>query len=154
MVRISSLKHIDYYSAIHGSIPLNYCIRRNTSGGIGLLPILVTDLLTCLCSSWASTIESTSVLRASTWAAESRRHARVVNVKDFIFEPNFLSLIISLVVFTPPHFEAICFETQKFSNTPNISKFPSTLIKAGELYNQKTHYTFSLKTVLQSESTT
>ena len=59
-----------------------------------------------------------------------------------------------LVVFTPPHFEAICFETQKFSNTPNISKFPSTLIKAGELYNQKTHYTFSLKTVLQSESTT
>ena len=52
-----------------------------------------------------------------------------------------------LVVFTPPHFEAICFETQKFSNTPNISKFPSTLIKAGELYNQKTHYTFSLKTV-------
>jgi len=31
LVRISSLKHIDYYSAIHGSIPLNYCFRRDHS---------------------------------------------------------------------------------------------------------------------------
>jgi len=29
LVRISSLKHIDYYSEIHGSIPLNYCFRRD-----------------------------------------------------------------------------------------------------------------------------
>ena len=50
-----------------------------------------------------------------------------------------------VVVFTPSHFEAICFETQKFSNTPNIDSFPSTLIKPGELYNHKTCFEFNLK---------
>tara|TARA_B100000767_G_scaffold270590_1_gene294595 strand:+ start:329 stop:1234 length:906 start_codon:yes stop_codon:yes gene_type:complete len=50
-----------------------------------------------------------------------------------------------LVVFMPSHFEAICFETQKFSNTPNIDSFPSTLIKPGELYNHKTYFEFNLK---------
>jgi aldose 1-epimerase len=50
-----------------------------------------------------------------------------------------------VVVFTPSHFEAICFETQKFSNTPNIVSFPSTLIKPGELYNHKTCFEFNLK---------
>jgi len=50
-----------------------------------------------------------------------------------------------IVVFTPPHFEAICFETQKFSNTPNIPSFPSTLIESGETYQHNTHFKFSLK---------
>jgi aldose 1-epimerase len=50
-----------------------------------------------------------------------------------------------VVVFTPPHFEAICFETQKFSNSPNIPTFPSTLIKANEEYTHRTRFEFSLK---------
>ncbi|MDA9588629.1 galactose mutarotase, partial [Flavobacteriaceae bacterium] len=50
-----------------------------------------------------------------------------------------------LVVFTPPHFEAICFETQKFSNTPNIPSFPSTLLKPGTIYDHQTHFKFSLR---------
>ena len=49
-----------------------------------------------------------------------------------------------LVVFTPPHFQAICFETQKFSNTPNIDSFPSTLINPNELYRHKTSFVFNI----------
>ncbi|MGB1020724.1 MAG: aldose epimerase family protein [Flavobacteriaceae bacterium] len=48
-----------------------------------------------------------------------------------------------VVVFTPPHFEAICFETQKFSNSPNLSHFPSTRIDPNEPYRQKTRFEFS-----------
>ena len=49
-----------------------------------------------------------------------------------------------LVIFTPSNFEGICFETQKFSNSPNISHFPKTLLKTGEVYEQKTKFRFSL----------
>jgi len=48
-----------------------------------------------------------------------------------------------VVVFTPPHFEAICFETQKFSNSPNLPHFPSTRIDPNEFYQQKTRFEFS-----------
>ena len=48
-----------------------------------------------------------------------------------------------VVVFTPPHFEAICFETQKFSNSPNLPHFPTTRIDPGETYSQITHFQFS-----------
>ena len=47
-----------------------------------------------------------------------------------------------IVVFTPPHFEGICFETQKFSNTPNIQSFPSTLLKPDEVYDHNTRFKF------------
>ena len=50
-----------------------------------------------------------------------------------------------LVVFTPPHFQAICFETQKFSNTPNILSFPSTLINPHEVYCHKTSFVFNVQ---------
>jgi len=51
-----------------------------------------------------------------------------------------------LVIFTPLHFDGICFETQKFSNTPNISGFPSTLVRPGKKYIQRTQFEFNLKT--------
>ncbi len=50
-----------------------------------------------------------------------------------------------VVVFTPPHFDAICFETQKFSNTPNIPSFPSTLVRPEENYSHTTQFVFFLK---------
>ena len=50
-----------------------------------------------------------------------------------------------VVVFTPPHFEAICFETQKFSNTPNIPTFPSTLLLPETVYKHQTQFEFNLK---------
>ena len=48
-----------------------------------------------------------------------------------------------VVVFTPPHFEAICFETQKFSNSPNLAHFPTTRIDPNETYSQITRFLFS-----------
>lgn len=50
-----------------------------------------------------------------------------------------------VVVFTTPHFEAICFETQKFSNTPNIPSFPSTLLLPEAVYKHQTQFEFNLK---------
>jgi len=50
-----------------------------------------------------------------------------------------------VVVFTPTHFEGICFETQKFSNTPNSNHFPSTLVNPGEVYEHRTSFKFNLK---------
>lgn len=50
-----------------------------------------------------------------------------------------------IVVFTPPHFEGICFETQKFSNAPNIPSFPSTEIDAHTKYVHSSQFRFSLK---------
>jgi aldose 1-epimerase len=50
-----------------------------------------------------------------------------------------------IVIFTPSHFDAICFETQKFSDTPNIDCFPTTLVKPGEVYEQRTEFQFNLK---------
>ena len=49
-----------------------------------------------------------------------------------------------IVIFTPLNFEGICFETQKFSNSPNISHFPNTLLKPGDRYEHKTKFRFSL----------
>tara|TARA_A100001011_G_scaffold400861_1_gene520103 strand:+ start:30910 stop:31815 length:906 start_codon:yes stop_codon:yes gene_type:complete len=60
-----------------------------------------------------------------------------INMSIFTNQPG-------LVVFTPPHFEAICFETQKFSNTPNILSFPSTLINPDEIYRHKTTFVFNI----------
>ena len=51
-----------------------------------------------------------------------------------------------IVVFTPPHFDAICFETQKHPNTPNIKNFPTTLVKKEEAYRHKTLFKFRLRT--------
>lgn len=61
-----------------------------------------------------------------------------IEMKTFTDQPG-------VVIFTPPHFEAICFETQKFSNSPNIPSFPSTLVKANSKYVHNTRFEFSLK---------
>jgi aldose 1-epimerase len=48
-----------------------------------------------------------------------------------------------LVVFNPKELNGICFESQKFSNAPNIPHFPNTILKPGERYTQKTQFIFS-----------
>ena len=48
-----------------------------------------------------------------------------------------------LVVFNPKELNGICFEAQKFSNAPNISHFPNTIVRPGERYTQKTQFIFS-----------
>jgi aldose 1-epimerase len=40
---------------------------------------------------------------------------------------------------------AFCLETQHFPNSPNIPHFPSTVLKPGETYNQKTIYKFETR---------
>ena len=48
-----------------------------------------------------------------------------------------------IVVFNPKELGGICFETQKFSNAPNLSNFPETILRPGERYFQKTQFCFS-----------
>ncbi|MCE2612670.1 galactose mutarotase [Flavobacteriaceae bacterium D16] len=50
----------------------------------------------------------------------------------------------AVVVFTPPWFAGICFETQNYPDTPNIPAFPSCLLKAGETYLNQSIFTFDL----------
>ena len=40
---------------------------------------------------------------------------------------------------------ALTLETQHYPDAPNQSKFPSTILKPGEVYTQTTVYTFSTK---------
>lgn len=44
-----------------------------------------------------------------------------------------------------PFRSAFCLETQHFPDSPNHSNFPSTVLKPGETYKQKTSYKFGVK---------
>ena len=50
----------------------------------------------------------------------------------------------AVVVFTPPWFAGICFETQNFPDAPNVASFPSPYLKPGERYSNSTEFTFDL----------
>lgn len=43
-----------------------------------------------------------------------------------------------------PRFGAICFETQRYPNSPNITSFPSSLLRPGETYDETTRFTFDV----------
>ncbi|WP_340199205.1 aldose epimerase family protein [Ascidiimonas sp. W6] len=49
------------------------------------------------------------------------------------------------VIFTPDSFPAICFETQNYPDAPNHSNFPSSILKAGENYINKSVFQFLTK---------
>lgn len=51
-----------------------------------------------------------------------------------------------VVIFVSKALNGICFETQGYPDAPNFSHFPSTLLKPGEKYHQKTSYCFSTNT--------
>ena len=40
---------------------------------------------------------------------------------------------------------ALCLETQGYPNSPNCPEYPSTVLRAGEIYSEKTVYRFSVK---------
>ena len=46
---------------------------------------------------------------------------------------------------TYPKYSALCFEAQHFPDSPNHPYFPSTILKAGEIYRQKTIYKFGIE---------
>ena len=50
----------------------------------------------------------------------------------------------ALVVYTPPEFPAICFETQNYPDAPNHKHFPSSVLRPGELYENISEFTFDL----------
>lgn len=50
----------------------------------------------------------------------------------------------AIVVYTPPEFPAICFETQNFPDAPNHEHFPSSVLRPGELYENISEFTFDL----------
>lgn len=52
----------------------------------------------------------------------------------------------AVVVFTPPAFPGICFETQNFPDAPNIASFPSCTLKPGDKYLNKSEFAFDLVT--------
>ncbi|MDX1365328.1 aldose epimerase family protein [Arenibacter latericius] len=52
----------------------------------------------------------------------------------------------SMVVYTPPEFAAICFETQNYPDAPNQPNFPNSILNPGESYHNETEYRFGFVT--------
>ncbi|MGI9545738.1 MAG: aldose epimerase family protein [Flavobacteriaceae bacterium] len=50
----------------------------------------------------------------------------------------------AVVVYTPPGFPAICFETQNFPDAPNMPQFPSSVLMPGERYINSAIFEFDL----------
>ncbi len=50
----------------------------------------------------------------------------------------------AMVVYTPLHMPAICFETENLPDAPNIPKFPNSVLKPGEVYENKSQFIFDL----------
>jgi aldose 1-epimerase len=48
----------------------------------------------------------------------------------------------SVVVYTPPTFAGICFETQNFPDAPNHPHFPSSILEPGQTYHNISRFTF------------
>ena len=46
---------------------------------------------------------------------------------------------------TYPKYSALCFEAQHFPDSPNRAYFPSCILKAGDIYRQKTVYKFGIE---------
>jgi aldose 1-epimerase len=52
----------------------------------------------------------------------------------------------AVVIYTPPEFAAICFETQNYPDAPNFKSFPSSILMPGETYFNKAVFEFDLVT--------
>lgn len=50
----------------------------------------------------------------------------------------------ALIVYTPLDFPAICFETQNFPDAPNQKNFPNCKLRPGEIYKNKSKFSFDL----------
>ncbi len=50
----------------------------------------------------------------------------------------------AMVVYTPTNFPAICFETQNYPDAPNQKKFPNSILRPGEHYENESTFVFDL----------
>ncbi len=60
-----------------------------------------------------------------------------------LYTGNFLDGLVGRKVYNKQ--TAFCFETQRYPNACNVSTFPTTLLKQGDIYKSKTVYKFSIK---------
>lgn len=51
----------------------------------------------------------------------------------------------AMVVYTPLHMPAICFETENLPDAPNIPHFPNSVLKPGAVYENKSRFIFELE---------
>ncbi|MCG2460974.1 galactose mutarotase [Flavobacteriaceae bacterium F89] len=51
----------------------------------------------------------------------------------------------AVVIYTPPGFPAICFETQNYPDAPNQPNFPSSVLKPGETYLNESEFIFGVE---------
>ena len=50
----------------------------------------------------------------------------------------------AIVIYTPEEFPGICFETQNYPDAPNHTSFPSSILRPGETYVNKSRFIFDL----------
>ncbi len=51
----------------------------------------------------------------------------------------------SMVVYSPPYFPGICFETQNYPDAPNQPHFPNCVLRRGEMYLNDSKFVFALE---------
>ncbi len=51
----------------------------------------------------------------------------------------------AVVVYTPPHFPGICFETQNYPDAPTHKNFPSSVLRPGDRYLNDSKFTFDIE---------
>lgn len=85
-------------------------------------------------------------LAATCRDSHSGREMRVYTTEPGlqVYTGNWLSGFEGANKATFPERSAICFEAQKFPDTPNQAYFPSAILRPGEIYHQKTEYRFSV----------
>lgn len=88
-----------------------------------------------------------TALAAVVYEATSRRVLEVLTTEPGIqfYAGNFLDKVAGKNGKTYNKREGFCLETQHFPDSPNQSKFPTTVLKKGEKFNSTTIYKFSVK---------
>lgn len=89
-----------------------------------------------------TSLKLTGVLQSEATGIAMRCYTTQPGVQ--IYTGNFLEAEPGKYGVTYPQYGAICLETQHFPCSPNYLQFPSTLLKAGEEYKQRTIYQFEV----------
>lgn len=86
-------------------------------------------------------------LAAEVYEATSGRLLRVYTTEPGVqfYSGNFLSGATGKQGLTYPRRSGFCLETQHFPDSPNKSKFPTTVLRPGGRYTQTTIYQFSIR---------
>ena len=146
---VVNLTNHSYFRLDNSSSISNYNLKLNCSH---MVEMLANKLPTGKIAKVANTsfdflqekkVDSTRIDNCFSVDAEKEIVARVSSEKSGI-AMEVSTNQPSLVVYTPPNFPAICFETQNYPDAPNQKDFPNSILRPGEHYENESTFIFDL----------